>query len=126
VTTPTQPPARVRVTSSRRRAIRHLDRPVAEELTEQTRLGDVYVAGLMRAQLRLSASVLLVAALLLGAVPLALAIWPELRLLRIGPLPVLWLVLGVAVYPAAVIGARYYTRASENLEATFVDVIDKT
>ena len=98
---------------------------MAEELTEQTRLGDVYVAGLMRAQLRLSASVLLVA-LLLGAVPLALAIWPELRLLRVGPIPVLWLVLGLAVYPAAVIGARYYTRASENLEATFVDVIDKT
>ena len=64
------PAPRVRVTSSRREATRHTARPAADEVAEHTDLGEVYVRGLMRAQLRLAASVLLVGAIVLGALPL--------------------------------------------------------
>lgn len=124
----TTPPGghRVRVTSSRRGAPRHTDRPVAEEVTEQTHLGEVYVAGLMRAQLRLAASVLVVGALVLGALPLVLTLWPQTRSARIGPVPLPWLLLGVLVYPVAVAAARFYVRSSENLEKAFVDVVNRS
>ncbi|MFN8097718.1 MAG: hypothetical protein U0Q21_05455 [Dermatophilaceae bacterium] len=114
------------MTSSRGRATRHTDRSVAADLTEPTQLGEVYVAGLMRAQLRLSASILLVGALLLGAIPAILAMWPATRGVRVGPFPLPWLVLGVAAYPVAVGAGRFYVRASENLEAAFVDVVTKS
>ena len=107
------PAPRVRVTSSRREATRHTARPAADEVAEHTDLGEVYVRGLMRAQLRLAASVLLVGFL---AVPSA----RSLLLLGI-PLP--WLTLGILIYPAAGLAARYYVRASERLEAAFVDVV---
>ena len=45
------PPQRVRVTSSRRGAAPMHARPVTRDLDEQTGLGDVYIGGLMRAQL---------------------------------------------------------------------------
>ena len=47
---------RVRVTASRRAAPRLATRAVADELTDQTTVGDIFVRGLMRAQLRLAAS----------------------------------------------------------------------
>ncbi|MEI2774521.1 MAG: hypothetical protein V9G19_00825 [Tetrasphaera sp.] len=123
-TQPGQP--RVRVTSSRRGAPHPTNRPVAEDVSEQTHLGEVYVAGLMRAQLRLAASVLVVGALVLGALPLVLTLWPQTRAYRIGPLPLPWLVLGVLVYPAAVAAAHFYVRSSENLEKAFVDVVNRS
>ena len=54
-------PARVRVTSSRRTAVTAVlaqSRRLASDLDEQTELGDVYLEGLMRAQLRLALTVL--------------------------------------------------------------------
>ncbi len=117
---------RVRVTSARRRAARHTRRTMAADLSEQTDLGEVYVTGLMRAQLRLSLSILLVTALVLVAVPLGFDLWPATRHLHIGPVPLPWAVLGVLVYPAVFVLARYYVRASESLEAAFIDVVNKS
>ncbi len=116
---------RVRVTSSRRGAARHTSRPVADELAEHTVLGDVYVRGLMRAQFRLAASILILGALALGTLPLLFAIVPSTRGILIGGIPLPWLTLGVVVYPVAVATARYYVRASERLEAAFTDVVGR-
>ena len=50
-----RPPHRVRVTSSRRDASRRRDlRPLTDDLDEQSTLGEVYMSGLMAAQLRLA------------------------------------------------------------------------
>ncbi|WP_460825475.1 hypothetical protein [Nostocoides australiense] len=119
------PSERVRVTASRRSAPRHTARPVADELSDQTVLGEIYVRGLMRAQLRLALSLLLLAVLLLGGVPVLFAMLPQTRTLTLGPLPLPWVTLGLVVYPAIVISARYYVRASERLEAAFVDVVGR-
>ena len=70
-TGPQPPPRRVRVTSPRRDAtLRGPVRPLTAEIDEQTGLGEVYMAALMRAQLRLGLSVLLATAVLLGGLPL--------------------------------------------------------
>lgn len=124
---PAQRPAseRVRVTASRRSAPRHTARAVADELSDQTALGDIYVRGLMRAQLRLAASLLMLTVLLLGSLPILFAIVPQTRSMQVGPLPLPWVTLGVLVYPAIVLLARFYVRASERLEADFVDVIGR-
>jgi hypothetical protein len=113
---------RVRITSSRRGASRPSDRSVGRELREETGLGEVYLRGLMSAQLRLSATVLAVGAVLLGGLPLVFALAPSTRDVAIAGIPLAWVVLGVAVYPAALVTARFYVRASERIEREFHDV----
>ena len=74
-----EPPQRVRVTSSRRSAAPMHARPVTRDLDEQTGLGDVYLAGLMRAQLRLSLAVLGLTIGGLAALPVVLTLVPATR-----------------------------------------------
>ncbi|WP_392543272.1 hypothetical protein [Oryzobacter telluris] len=118
------PPARVRVTSSRKGATPMRSRPVSRELDEQTVLGDVFLAGLMRAQLRLSVAVLALMVVGLAGLPVVLALVPATRTLTIGWLPFPWLVLGGLVYPCAWFLARWYTRQAERIEADFTEVVE--
>lgn len=121
---PTVPPPRVRVTSTRRDATQRRDpRPITREIDEQSNLGEVYMAGLMAAQLRLAAKVLAFGAVGLGGLPLLFVLVPMTRTLAVGPVPVPWLVLAVVVYPVAIVVARYYVRQSERIEAEFSDVV---
>ena len=121
---PQDRPVRVRVTSSRRDAATRRDfRPLTREIDEQTDLGEVYMAGLMSAQLRLSLRVLVFGAVGLGGLPLLFLLVPDTRTLEIGSLPFPWLVLGVLVYPVALLVARYYVRQSERIEREFSQVV---
>src|SRR6478752_8619275 len=125
VTTPAGgSPQRVRVTSSRRGATPMHARPISRDLDEQTELGDVYLAGLMRAQLRLSVAVLALTVVGLAALPITLILVPATRTLTVVGVPVAWLVLGIAVYPAAWFLARWYTRQAERIEQDFAEVVD--
>ncbi|WP_377640187.1 hypothetical protein [Oryzobacter terrae] len=127
MTTPSgSPPPRVRVTSSRKGAATMRSRPVARELDEQTGLGDVYLAGLMRAQLRLSVAVLALMVVGLTALPVVLALVPATRTLTIAGLPFPWLVLGVLVYPTAWFLAWWYTRQAERIEQDFAEVVESS
>jgi pilus assembly protein TadC len=98
-------------------------RPLATDLDEQTELGDVYLEGLMRAQLRLSVSVLGVLVLAVAGFSLLLLTVPAARTAVLFGLPFPWLVLGVAVYPATWLAARTYVRQAERIEAEFTDVV---
>jgi hypothetical protein len=114
------PPNRVRVTSTRRDApLRRDVRPLTREIDEQSNLGEVYMSGLMSAQLRLAGMVLAFGAVGLGGLPLLFLLVPATRSLEIGRIPLPWLVLGVIVYPVALVVARYYVRQSERIEAEF-------
>ena len=125
MTTPTGgPPQRVRVTSSRRGATPMHARPVSRDLDEQTELGDVYLDGLMRAQLRLSVAVLALTVAGLAALPVTLSLVPATRTIAVVGVPFPWLVLGVAVYPAAWFLARWYTRQAERIEQDFAEVVE--
>ena len=118
------PQKRVRVTSPRVGVPRRVPvRPVTTDIDEQTRLGELYMATLIRAQWRLSISVLASAAMMLGGLPLLFLFLPATQSLNIGPIPVPWLILGVLIYPAVWLAGRYYVRQSEHIEREFTELV---
>jgi hypothetical protein len=120
-----EPIARVRITSPRTLAARsRRRRSNAAEIDALTRLGEVYVRSLMRAQLRLAGYVVLVLAASVGLLPLLFRILPVSRLHLLGvPLP--WLLLGVLVYPWLLLLAWWYVRRAERNETAFVDLVER-
>lgn len=93
------------------------------EIDEQTGVGDVYMQSLIRLQLRLAVGVCVIFAVLLGGLPLALTLQPQLSSVHVLGLPLPWLLLGVLVYPALVVGAWLYIRQAERNEAEFSDLV---
>jgi hypothetical protein len=130
MSTPPEPrveaPTRVRVTSSRHGAAAPRRAPLARDLSEQTGLGEVYLRGLMAAQLRLSVTVLAMGVVGLGGLPLLFRLVPETRSITVFGIGLSWLALGVAVYPVAVLVARYYVRQAERIEAEFREVMNQS
>ena len=118
------PQKRVRVTSPRKGTPRRVPaRLVTSDIDEQTPLGELYMATLMRAQWRLSVSVLASAAVMIGGLPLLFLFLPATQTLNIGPIPLPWLILGVLIYPAVWLAGRYYVRQSENIEREFTELV---
>lgn len=118
------PPERVRVTRTRS-APGEAPRTVRDEIARESRLGTTYVSSLVRAQLQLTLGVLAVGVVTLGALPLVFALVPASRSVEILGVPVAWPVLGVLVYPAVVLVARWYTRAGERLESDFTHLVGR-
>ena len=119
------PPQRVRVTRSRRPVRSARRRTVREEIVDESRLGSTYVNSLRRAQLHLSLGTIAVGLVTLGALPLLFAVVPALRGTGVMGLPFAWVVLGLLVYPAFVLTARWYVRATERLEADFSELVSR-
>lgn len=121
---PGGPPRRVRITSPRRDARpRAARRPAAQELAEQTGLGEVYLSALLRAQLRLSLAILLGTAVVVLGLPALFALVPASRGVHVGPIPLPWLAIGVCIYPLVVVAARIYVRQSERIEREFSELM---
>lgn len=120
---PVPPAQRVRVTSSRREASAPRRRTATSALVEQTGVGELYLRGLLRAQLRLALGVLGAAAATLLGLPLAFAVLPVTREWHVGPLPFPWLVLGVLLYPAMTAAAALYSRQAGRTERRFADIV---
>lgn len=121
----TEPAPRVRVTSSRRPTTQPSQQSVRDDIRDQTELGEVYLGGLMRGQLRLAMRVIVVGVLSLGGLPLLFHFVPATRRATVLGVPFAWIVLGLVVYPTAVLMARQYVRASERLEAEFTAVVTR-
>jgi hypothetical protein len=126
-TTSSQTPApqkRVRVTSPRPdQPRRGPPRPLITDIDEQTQLGELYMATLIRAQWRLSLSVLASTMLMIGTLPLLFLLVPATREMHVGPIPLPWLILGVLIYPAVWLAGRYYVRQSEQIEREFTELV---
>ena len=121
---PPGPQKRVRVTSPRRGVQRRGPvPPLASEIDEQTPLGELYMATLIRAQWRLSMSVLASATMMIGGLPLLFLLVPATRTLSVGPIPLPWLILGVLIYPAIWLAGHYYVRQSEQIEREFTELV---
>lgn len=118
-------PERIRVTSSRRAARAPARRPLEAELDEQTELGEVYLRGLMRAQLRLAATIILFGVAGLGGLPLIFSLIPAARDIRLFGLPVAWILIGVLVYPVTVLVAASYVRRATRIESTFTEIVKR-
>lgn len=118
-------PRRVRVTSPRSQARRRPpQRSLSSEIGEQTELGEVYVTSLMRAQMRLSLVVTGGVGVAVGILPLFLTLVPALGELRVGPVPLSWLLVGVMLYPFLLLVARSYTWAAERVERDFGELVE--
>lgn len=118
----TDPRPRVRVDVSARRQVR-LGRPM-REIVEQTRVGDVLVRGLIRAQLGLALRLSLLVVVLLGGLPLLFAVVPALASVEVVGLRLPWLLLGLLAYPFLYVVARVYVRQAERNEQDFADFVD--
>jgi hypothetical protein len=120
-----EPLERVRITSPRTVAARsRARRSNAAEIDALTRLGEVYVQSLMRAQLRLAAYVVVALAVSVGGLPLLFRLAPVGRIHLVG-VPLTWLVLGFAVYPWLLVLAWWYVRRAERNETAFEDLVER-
>ncbi|MFD7319651.1 hypothetical protein ACFV9D_00955 [Streptomyces sp. NPDC059875] len=90
--------------------------PARSEISEQTTLGHTYVRSLMRSQLKAALTALGALALLVGPLPLLLAL-PA-------PEAVVWIALGVGVYPVIWAVARWYVRRAERNERDFTGLVE--
>jgi hypothetical protein len=100
-------------------------RPPAREIDEQTRLGDVYMSTLIRAQRRLALTVCAGIALLLVGTALVGAYARDFVAFRVFGIPMPWLILGLLIYPA-LIGLGWYTvRNAERTERDFLDLVKR-
>lgn len=121
------PPNRVRVTSPRMgTASPPPARSPASEIDEQTGLGEVYMRSLLRTQLRLAVTLILVMVLTLGTLPLVFASQPQLSATRVLGLPLTWLVIGVLLYPMLLLGGVWLERAANRTERDFADIVTRT
>ncbi len=78
---------------------------------------------LLREQLMLAVRVLVALALTLGMLPLLFHLLPELGDVRLGPVPLAWLLLGVLTYPWLVLLGWFYVRRAEHHERDFADLV---
>ena len=119
------PPARVVVTSPRMRARRPTPAyGVTQDIDRQTRLGEVYMASLVRSQLRLAVLTCAVLTVAVAALPLMFWLAPDGWLGAGRWLP--WAVLGFGVYPCLLLGAWWYVRHAERNEREFVELVDRS
>ena len=122
-----EPPRRVAVTSPRTAAVRRPPgRAALRALDEQDLVGELLVRSLVRAQLLLALRLLTVLAALLGGLPLLFTVVPATRDLEVLGLPLPWLVLGVLVYPALVVGVAVHLRLAERHERDFVELVERS
>ena len=94
-----------------------------DELAEGTPHGDVYLARLIRAQLRLSLLALGAFGGLIGSLPLLFLLWPALQDLDLFGVPVPVLVLAAPLFPLIVVIGLLYQRRADALDETFRDVV---
>jgi hypothetical protein len=115
---------RVVITGPRRDVRRRPSRPVTSEIDDQTGVGKVYLRALIRAQFLLGLSTVALVVLPLALMPLLFGLWPAARGLRVGPLPLWWLLLGLLVYPAILGVGWWYVRQADRNEAQFTDLVE--
>ncbi len=122
MSTPT-PPRRVRVTSPRTSSARTRRVTRAAEIDSRSRLGEIYLSSLLRAQLRLALSVLAVVVGVLAGLPLLFRLVPALGTTDVAGMPLPWVLLAFAVYPFLFVCGWFYVVRAEHHERTFVALV---
>jgi hypothetical protein len=97
-----------------------------QEVEEQTEVGEVLVAGLVRAQLGLALRLSLVVAGFFGALPLLFALVPTSADVTLFGLRLPWLLLGVLAYPFVIVVAWVYVRLAERNDQDFTELIERS
>ena len=113
---------RVRVVLSERKGIARPVRNVVE-LQESGTVGDLLRGNLIGSQLRVALVFALIAAVVLGTLPLVFWWLPILGHVDVFGLRLPWLVLGLAVYPFLFALGAAFTRTAERVEQNFADQV---
>ncbi|MCU1633146.1 MAG: hypothetical protein JWM61_1798 [Micrococcaceae bacterium] len=118
-------PRRVRVTAPRTAArATGGSFPVAREMAEQSEVGQLFVASLIRSQLRLALVVAGGFLVILIGIPVLLAVFPDINSVTILTVPIPWLLLGLGIYPLVIGCAVLYIRSASRNERRFQDLVD--
>ncbi|SCL66092.1 hypothetical protein [Micromonospora chersina] len=118
-------PARTRV------VLAEVSRPASRadrtrsELTQQTRVGETLVRGLMRAQLSLALRLSLLVVIGLGGLPWLFAIAPSVGRVTLLGVNLPWLLLGVVAFPFLIGVGWAYVRLAERNEQDFTDLVQR-
>lgn len=119
-----KPGKRTRVVLAEGRKARRVVRTLAD-VEEQTGVGELLVRQLVRAQLMLAIRFGLLAAGVLGALPVAFVLLPVLgRIEVLGVIRLPWLLLGFAVYPFLLWVAWMYKRGADANELEFTEMVE--
>ncbi|KAA2261509.1 hypothetical protein F0L68_17195 [Solihabitans fulvus] len=89
-------------------------------------LREVYVRSLIRGQLRRGLIVSAVVAGGLAVVPLLFAFAPALWTVTVFGVGLVWVVLGVAVYPVVLLAGWMYVWRTERGEREFVELVEQS
>jgi hypothetical protein len=84
----------------------------------------VYLRSLVRTQLWLGLATVALVVVPLALMPLVFGAWPGVRALKVGPMPLWWLLLGLLVYPAILGVGWWYVRQAERTEQQFTDLVE--
>ncbi|MBM7077479.1 MULTISPECIES: hypothetical protein [Micromonospora] len=95
------------------------------ELTQQTRVGEALVRGLVRAQLTLALRLSLLVLIGLGGLPWLFAIAPPVARVTVLGVNLPWLLLGVVSFPFLIAVGWAYVRLAERNEQDFVDLVQR-
>jgi hypothetical protein len=95
------------------------------ELTQQTRVGEALVRGLVRAQLALALRLSLVVLIGLGGLPWLFAVAPAVGRATLFGVNLPWLLLGVASFPFLIAVGWAYVRLAERNEQDFTDLVQR-
>jgi hypothetical protein len=93
-------------------------------MAEQSEVGQLFVASLIRSQLRLALVVAAGFLVILIGIPVLLAVFPGIGGVTVLTVPVPWLLLGLAVYPLVIGCAILYVRSATRNERRFQDLVD--
>ena len=116
------PPRRERVVLATRRGARTVRTRV--EVQEQTEVGDALIRGLMRAQLGLALRLAGITLGVLCAIPVLLALFPDVGAVTVLGVRLSWIVLGFAVYPLLIAVCWVHNRSADRNEQEFGDLVD--
>ncbi len=117
-------PKRVVVTGPRRDVRPRTRRSVTADIDDQTGVGEVYLRSLIRTQLLLGLATVALVVVPLALLPIVFGLWPSVRALQVGPVPLWWLILGVLVYPAILAVGWWYVRHADTNEDEFTDLVE--
>jgi putative solute:sodium symporter small subunit len=95
------------------------------DLEEQTPVGSVLLAALMRRQLRLSLGVAAVFATLLGGQPLIAWLWSPYSTMKVFGIPLPWMLLAVVAFPTMVLLGLFYVRRAEAIDEEFSELLGR-
>ncbi|MEJ7635410.1 hypothetical protein [Aeromicrobium sp.] len=115
---------RIRVTNPLTTAPSHVRRSVRQEIDESTGVGEVYMRSLIRSQLRAALTVATTLLLSIGTLPLIFLAFDSVTDFEVWGVPLPWLVLGAAVYPALFALGWLYVRQAERAERDFADLVE--